>query len=171
MRKLLITIIALLLISAWAAGQIGHNPVQDNGGGYFETEDYHLSTSIGQAVTGTAGNYSYTNQAGFITKLSVSVTIPEYQKSDNIPDKIRIGLPYPNPFNSVCHIEVSLPNEAEVKFKLYDLTGRELYSNIESRLPGRYNLKFDPGNLSSGVYLYRIFIDKTSTEGRLILVK
>ena len=49
----------------------------------------------------------------------------------------------------------------KVELRVYDILGREVVELInKTQSPGKYKVQFDAGNLSSGVYFYRI---KTSS--------
>ncbi len=76
---------------------------------------------------------------------------------------------YPNPFNPSTTINYQLPVDGHVTLKVYDILGREVRTLVdEAKDAGSYEVKFDAGNLASGVYFYRVSItadDGTSAEG------
>ncbi|MBL0106386.1 MAG: T9SS type A sorting domain-containing protein [Ignavibacteria bacterium] len=52
---------------------------------------------------------------------------------------------------------MGISNLGFVTLKIYDVLGRELLTLVnEIKEPGYYKIKFDAGNLSSGVYFYRM---------------
>ncbi len=169
MRNISITIILLGAIVLFA--QIEYPHVQDNGGGYKESAGYRSCASIGQAVIGECSDGSVVNQAGFETPLDICLEINEKPNGGFLPEKAQIGLPYPNPFNSVCKIDVALPSNATINFAVYDLSGHNIFRQSEERPAGVYSIKFDAGKLGSGVYLYSIKVGDTVAHGKLILVK
>lgn len=60
---------------------------------------------------------------------------------------------YPNPFNSSTRIIYSLPEQTEVKIKLFDVIGREIDILVNETKPrGNYEIIFQPDNLASGIY-------------------
>ncbi len=64
---------------------------------------------------------------------------------------------YPNPFNSSTNIKFQIINYDRVVLKVFDLLGREVKTLVnEELIPGTYEVKFDAGNLPSGVYFYRL---------------
>lgn len=83
---------------------------------------------------------------------------------------------YPNPFNQLTIIKYQLSKRANVRINVYDINGREvdvLISKIQS--PGVYYVRYDAGNLASGVYFYNIVIygeitKQTFTETRKMLL-
>ncbi|MFZ1460106.1 MAG: FG-GAP-like repeat-containing protein, partial [Ignavibacteria bacterium] len=77
--------------------------------------------------------------------------------SIGIPDKYELSQNYPNPFNPVTNLEFGISNLGFVTLKIYDVLGRELVTLVnEIKEPGYYKIKFNAGNLSSGVYFYRM---------------
>ena len=64
---------------------------------------------------------------------------------------------YPNPFNPSTTISYSLKEPAEVRIKLYTITGELLKTIIESSKNKGYNeTQIDLSAYSSGIYLYRL---------------
>jgi len=65
---------------------------------------------------------------------------------------------YPNPYNSSTHIEFWVPVQAEVVLEVYDLLGRKVATliNRQTISSGVHELTWDPDNLASGVYFYRM---------------
>jgi flagellar hook assembly protein FlgD len=78
---------------------------------------------------------------------------------------------YPNPFNPVTTIKFDLPKEGIVKFKIYDILGKEVYSLNEIRQAGYHNITFNGSNLSSGIYFYKIEYSNLVQTKRLVLIK
>jgi len=76
-----------------------------------------------------------------------------------IPNKFELSQNYPNPFNPVTNLEFGISKSGFVSLKIYDVLGRELVTLVnEIKQPGYYKIKFDAGNLSSGVYFYRLVV-------------
>ena len=70
---------------------------------------------------------------------------------------------YPNPFSKALNdgkttIQVSLPEDAVVNFKIYDVLGRLINNELdgEPKNRGNYQLVFNASGLPTGVYFYRL---------------
>lgn len=64
---------------------------------------------------------------------------------------------YPNPFNPATKIGFTLPEASKVRLEVFDVTGRQVAVLVDGHTAaGRHDVTFDAGDLSSGVYLYRI---------------
>jgi hypothetical protein len=64
---------------------------------------------------------------------------------------------FPNPFNPATTIRYILPARATIRLEVFDLLGqsvRLLSAGEES--PGVHQVRFEAGNLPSGIYIYRL---------------
>ena len=58
------------------------------------------------------------------------------------------------------------------KITVYDILGKEVNILVNDNLqPGYYNVNFDAGKLTSGVYFYRMSSGDFNEVRRMILVK
>lgn len=79
---------------------------------------------------------------------------------------------YPNPFNSSTTIEFSILPQTNFNFSLYNLLGQKIYSfDGISNSDGRYKLKIDSTNLSSGVYLCAVNGEDFRMFSKLVVIK
>ena len=80
---------------------------------------------------------------------------------------------YPNPFNPATKINYSLPSDAFVTVKIYNITGQEIFTavNNEFRAAGRYSFNFDGTNLPSGVYFYVYKAGDFVESKKMVLIK
>lgn len=109
-------------------------------------------------VTKNVKNRSLNKQ----TELIVSSHPQEYELLQN----------YPNPFNPSTTIYYALPKSGNIILRVYDILGKEVITLENSyKEAGRYALKFNASNLSSGMYIYKLTADKFSEVKRMMLVK
>lgn len=79
---------------------------------------------------------------------------------------------YPNPFNASTVIRYSLPEPAEVDLSVYDVLGRRVARLVDARhIAGSYDVHFNSGDLTTGVYMYRLKTGKTVLTGKMLLLK
>jgi hypothetical protein len=79
---------------------------------------------------------------------------------------------YPNPFNPTTTIRFTVPFNSFVTLTIYDIMGREIERLVaEERHAGTYTVKFNPKNLSSGMYFYRLQSGAFSDTKKLLLLK
>lgn len=86
--------------------------------------------------------------------------------------KFNISQNYPNPFNPTTRFKYSVPFNGNVSIVLYDIAGREIQHLVnEYKNAGEYIIEFKAGNLSSGVYFYRIKAGNNIITKKMILLK
>jgi hypothetical protein len=79
---------------------------------------------------------------------------------------------HPNPFNARTSISYSLPSESQVTFEAFDVTGRKITAAaLGSQAAGKHVYIWDAGEISSGVYFYRIKTGNLSESRKCLLLK
>ena len=79
---------------------------------------------------------------------------------------------YPNPFNPNTTISFTVPYQSKVTLKVYNILGSEVATLVnESKPAGSYNVTFNAGQLSSGVYFYQLTAGSFVSTKKLILLK
>ena len=96
-----------------------------------------------------------------------------------VPNSFSLSQNYPNPFNPVTKIKFDIPqtilasgNNNPVLLKVYDNLGREIKTLVnESLQPGTYEVSFDAGNFSSGVYYYKLSVGQFTETKKMLMIK
>jgi hypothetical protein len=79
---------------------------------------------------------------------------------------------YPNPFNPSAKIQFSIPNVQFVTLKVFDVTGREVQTLVNEPLkPGTYEVTFNAGSYSGGIYFYQLQTASFRKTKKMVLVK
>lgn len=80
------------------------------------------------------------------------------QHRDLQPNEFELVTNYPNPFNAATTIAVSLPNRELVSLSLLDVNGRIVEKIFDGPLEGgKHFFRLTAANLSTGIYLCRLF--------------
>ncbi len=88
------------------------------------------------------------------------------------PNKFELSQNYPNPFNPATKIKYYIANSGFVNMKVYDILGKEVAVLVNANLkPGEYELQFNAGNLTSGIYFYKITAGNFTDTKKMLLVK
>jgi aminopeptidase N len=113
-----------------------------------------------------------TNMQFILQNYFGALTSVEDEISSDIPTTYSLNQNYPNPFNPSTVISYSLPENSNVTIKLFDILGNEVAVLVdEAKSAGRYELSFDAGNLTSGIYFYQIKADNFFDTKKMLLVK
>lgn len=79
---------------------------------------------------------------------------------------------YPNPFNPVSTIEISIPVAGTVSLEVFNTLGQRVYSQLLPDLQaGLHTVPFNGAGLSSGLYQYRITQNGQIVTGTMSLIK
>jgi hypothetical protein len=98
-------------------------------------------------------------ESGATNTVEVRLEVPQKRVTENYLQSVSFNLNqnYPNPFNPSTTIYYSIPEDAKVSIKVYDILGTEVTELVdEIKTAGYYEAVFNASNLSSGVYVYRI---------------
>jgi hypothetical protein len=88
-----------------------------------------------------------------------------------LPGQYSIEQNYPNPFNPTTKINYDLPFDSKVSIKIFDMTGKEVATVINSlQTAGYHTVQFNGANLASGVYFYSI-IAESGTDAKFVSTK
>jgi hypothetical protein len=92
--------------------------------------------------------------------------------SDLVPGSFALAQNYPNPFNPGTTIAYSLPVNAHVTLRVFNLIGQEVATLVnEEQKAGYRSVEWKPASIASGVYYYRIDAGSFSQVRKLLLLK
>jgi hypothetical protein len=90
----------------------------------------------------------------------------------SVPAGILLHQNYPNPFNPVTTIAFTIPKTSFVTLKICSALGVEVTKLAHRQmLPGEYSLRFDGSALASGIYLYQLSTEYSSSVRKMALIK
>ncbi|WP_456429951.1 T9SS type A sorting domain-containing protein, partial [Rhodocaloribacter sp.] len=89
-----------------------------------------------------------------------------------LPETFALEPAYPNPFNPVTTLRYALPQAEHVTLEVFDMLGRRVATLVnEVQKAGRYTIRFEAGDLASGVYFYRMRAGSFVETHKMILLK
>ncbi len=149
-----------------------------NGGANWGYQDIDTSFHIGgfgaiEFINGNTG-WAYQGNGVHTTNGGGPITFTAINNNTQvIPKDYILFQNYPNPFNSMTNFKFQISNSGNIKIILYDISGKEVRTIMnERRQAGVHEIKFDAGNLSSGVYFYSLFADgKRIDTKKMVLIK
>jgi len=122
--------------------------------------------NIGWAYAGGGGIHTVTGgDTTFLTTV--------HKINSEVPKDYKLYQNYPNPFNQFTIINYQCTIKSNIKIKVYDISGKEMAILVNQiNMPGNYQVKFDGGNLSSGIYFYTLFVNgKVIDTKKAVLIK
>ena len=94
------------------------------------------------------------------------------EEIETLPLHVSLEQNYPNPFNSTTTMGYRLPQAGYVTIEIYDLLGRKVETLIDKEQEaGTYQVVWDAGDRSSGVYFYKITTREFAETKRMVLLK
>jgi glucuronoarabinoxylan endo-1,4-beta-xylanase len=103
------------------------------------------------------GSFSANLEGSSITTLVSGSNTVTVENSASILKSFKLYQNYPNPFNPCTNISFTLPQKTFVSLKIFDHLGREVALLVSGELSaGNYSQQWNAGNISSGVYFYRL---------------
>jgi hypothetical protein len=134
---------------------------------------------IGYCVDVDKLNNVYVTGTGHVTGISGYVTIKYSQTvgvvtlSSNLPDKYKLEQNYPNPFNPATKIRYQIiDNNSNVRLTVFDITGKQVAELVNQKQEhGYYEAAFDAGELSSGIYFYKLETEKFTEAKKMVLIR
>ena len=119
-----------------------------------------------------SGNYSYRlKQMDYEGKFKYSEVV-DIEIVPVTPSEYSLGQNYPNPFNPSTKIKYSIPVFSSVTIKVYDILGKEIETLVdEKKSAGTYELKWDAGRFSAGVYVYKLTADNFTIVKKMLMLK
>ena len=79
---------------------------------------------------------------------------------------------YPNPFNPSTKINYELSTTNDVELVVYNILGQKVRTLLKGKQDaGQYNIRFDAGTLTAGVYFVQIRVGQEIKIRKIVLVK
>lgn len=88
------------------------------------------------------------------------------------PAQFTLSQNHPNPFNPTTTIEYDLPEAKNIKFQIFDITGRlveTLYNGYKEA--GHWDITWNASNQSSGIYIYRFTYGAQCISKKMLVLK
>lgn len=103
-----------------------------------------------------------------LTGLVIRTSVPPL----DLPSPIALLENYPNPFSTSTMIPFTLGRPGHVTLSIFDLLGRRITTLFDQVVaPGTYTVPWQPGDLPSGVYVYRLELESQVLTRKMMLQK
>jgi hypothetical protein len=112
----------------------------------------------------------YTNSLGIRYGTSSEKIIGSYKDVD--VKTYNLLQNFPNPFNPSTEIYYQLPNDGNVKLKVYNIMGQEVMTLVNGfKEKGMYSVSFNAVSFTSGIYIYKLEAGNYVQVKKMILTK
>jgi len=89
-----------------------------------------------------------------------------------LPIEYALSQNYPNPFNPSTSIQFSLVTNGKVKLAVYNTVGKEVAVLLDEDMnAGSHTVEWQPAQVSSGVYFYRLTAGEFTATKKMILMQ
>jgi len=113
-----------------------------------------------------------TNGSGVLFGYNGSIAPSGVSNNNGIPLEYSLKQNFPNPFNPATTIHFALPEKSFVTLNVFNVLGEHIATLLsEQRTAGVHSVRWEPNNLQSGVYFYKLQTEKFSSVKKLMLVK
>lgn len=93
-------------------------------------------------------------------------------ENNSIPASFELKQNFPNPFNPVTNIGFSLPKQSSVNIVVSNIAGETVNEIANGNFSaGNHSIRFNAGNLASGVYFYTIITPDFKETKKMLLIK
>ncbi|MDC0480275.1 glycine-rich protein [Candidatus Marinimicrobia bacterium] len=136
----------------------------------YPSANINLPSKGGFSTSGDfMATYPVVGQSQFT--LSVYGTLAAVE-DDVLPERLTLHSAYPNPFNPSTLIRFDLSNADMVSLDIFDIAGKQVASLIsEYMTPGSHQINWNPGNLSSGLYLVNLVVGTETFNQKITFIK
>ena len=151
---------SLVALYAWISGEYNYDPNVLKG-----HRDYPYND------TSCPGNNVYEKLSWFRDE------IERYMELGGPPLEFIISRNYPNPFNSITHIDYQVPIDNHINITIYDIMGREVKTLMDQvQIKGIYTIDWNGQSeygefVSTGVYFFQFTSNGFSDEKKMIFLK
>lgn len=160
-------------------GELTHNVPKNPSEGTVSFEfTYTAPENAGEQTlyaNGNSVNFNGANsgdQWNFAPNKTIQITVPTGVEDEQFIANYKLEQNYPNPFNPSTKIKYTIPQSEFVSLKVYDLLGNEVADLVnEEKSAGSYEINYNAGELSSGIYFYTIQSGNFIQTKKLVLTK
>jgi len=139
------------------------------------TERWGLAArTVGGKIYTFGGADLWSNRLSTVEEYDPAVDITSVGESNNpsLPVEYSLSQNYPNPFNPTTTIEFSVPRSSYVTLKVFSFLGEEVATLAgQDFTAGSYRVAWNPKDVASGVYVYRLVAGSFVETKKMLLLR
>jgi hypothetical protein len=132
----------------------------------------YSDNSIQNTVKYTYRIYAFNNDTISAYSNYATATVISIVDKNNFVSEYKLFQNYPNPFNPFTDINYQILESGFVRLIVYNPIGQKVKTLVSSfQYNGSYSVRFDAGDLPSGIYFYQLKVNQFSSVKKLILIR
>jgi hypothetical protein len=140
--------------------------------GYSTGYCIRKSNNNGYIICGDIYPSNRTDSDIFVVCLGQEQVTDVFEESSVTLHEFKLMQNYPNPFNPTTKISWQSPISGYQSLKVHDVLGNEVATLVnEFKNAGTHEIDFDAGNLSSGVYFYKLVTGGFIQSKKMLFLK
>jgi hypothetical protein len=104
--------------------------------------------------------------------VSYGTGVSDVATGDPLPETYALEQNYPNPFNPSTTIRFTIPAQQHVSLKIFNLLGQEVATLVDDNIiAGKHIVQWQPEQLASGTYFYRLEAGSFRESKKVVYLK
>jgi len=140
-----------------------------------EDKEIFVAYIVGQGTSPLSGVQVaklWSKQDQIFYDSNFDITVADVNDDDTKVTNFHLFQNYPNPFNPVTKIIYSIPEQGQIKLKVFSVLGNKIETIVDKfSESGAFEYYFDGTNLSSGIYFYTLQYNNSILTRKMILLK
>lgn len=133
---------------------------------------YGTPTTTGNTLIKVTATDTANAKASCTFTLKIENFVTGASDQENSLNGYKLNQNYPNPFNPITKISWQTSISTWQSLKVYDVLGDEVAILVDEYKPaGSYEVEFDAGNISSGIYFYVLKTNTFCDQKKMIVLK
>lgn len=165
--------VKMLGASVWMVGDSGQIRSSVDFGSNWTVQNSGTTAALFDVdfITQRIGSAVGDNMTVLLTRNGGS-TYVEDRRTAFHTDSYQLYNNFPNPFNPSTKISYFLPRRGYVRLRIFNILGQHVETLVnEEKNGGNYSVQWEPNNVSSGVYFYRLEINGVSLTRKMLYLK
>ena len=139
---------------------------------YFSGDSITVSNTTAQLPILPGEFHIYTTKRLPVPEQGILSAVQEDNNSDITVKEYSLEQNYPNPFNPSTVIRFALPKAGNVNLSVYNVLGQKVAEILNKDMSsGIHTVSFNAGNLTSGIYFYRLESNGYTQSRKMMLIK
>jgi len=136
------------------------------------TSVVHIGFDVQLLNSAVAGACLQSLATGATVTLDSTCSTVHLVNSWEVPLQVFMAQPSPNPFNPSTVLSYDIPVECQARIVVSDVLGRPVGNVLDEwKKPGRYSVRFNAGNLTSGIYSASLYANGIVVTRRMVLAR